>query len=138
MTRTVKAICVLVGLFCALNSFFPSKSGGGHVAAEDREVKAVWAATVFSLDYPSVQTNDAETLRKSMDSMLAGVCEMGFNTLFFQVRPAADAFYKSEIFPWSKYLTGTQGAAPSDAFDPLEYLVAQAHAKGIEVSRACG
>lgn len=133
MTKTLKAVCVLVGIFCVLNTFFPTSGDRNKVAAENREVKAVWAATVFSLDYPQKQTADSELLKADMDSMLADVCALGCNTLFFQVRPAADAFYKSEIFPMSQYLTGTQGVSPDNDFDPLEYLVAQAHARGVEV-----
>lgn len=133
MTKTLKALCVLVGIFCVLNTFFPFAESGGKVAAENREVKAVWAATVFSLDYPKKQTSSAESLKADMDALVADVCALGCNTLFFQVRPASDAFYRSEIFPWSQYLTGTQGASPDDGFDPLEYLVAQAHARGVEV-----
>ena len=30
------------------------------------------------------------------------------NALVFQIRPEGDAFYKSDLEPWSKYLTGKQ------------------------------
>ena len=65
--------------------------------------------------------------------MLNNISEMGYNAMFFQVRPSADAFYKSNVFPWSKYLTGQNGLAPADGFDPLTFLVEEAHRKGIEV-----
>ncbi|MCL2528399.1 MAG: family 10 glycosylhydrolase, partial [Defluviitaleaceae bacterium] len=48
-------------------------------------------------------------------------------------RPASDALYRSEIFPWSIQITGTQGQAPPEGFDPLAYWVERAHALGIEV-----
>jgi uncharacterized lipoprotein YddW (UPF0748 family) len=54
------------------------------------------------------------------------------NALIFQVRPAADAFYDSDIEPWSKYLTGTQGKAPAGYFDPMEFLIKEAHKRNIE------
>lgn len=133
MTRTVKAICVLIGLLCTVNSFFPRIRTGESAAAENREVKGVWAATVFSLDFPKQPTADSSALKTDIDEMLANAQDMGFNTVFFQVRPAADAFYKSEIFPWSQYLTGSQGTVPQDSFDPLRYAVTQAHAKGMEL-----
>lgn len=55
------------------------------------------------------------------------------NAVVLQVRPAADALYKSSIEPWSEYLTGQQGRAPSPAWDPLAFAVEQAHARGIEL-----
>jgi uncharacterized lipoprotein YddW (UPF0748 family) len=58
---------------------------------------------------------------------------MGFNAVFFQVRPASDAFYPSKIFPWSGYLTGTQGIAPANGFDPLAFITGEAHKRGIEL-----
>ena len=35
----------------------------------------------------------------------------GINAIIFQVRPEADAFYKSDIEPWSRFFTGEQGVA---------------------------
>ncbi|MBP9989016.1 MAG: family 10 glycosylhydrolase, partial [Ruminococcus sp.] len=57
--------------------------------------------------------------------------DLGINTVFVQVRPFADAFYKSEIFPFSSYLTGTQGKDPG--YDPLSIIVEQAHKFGLSV-----
>ena len=57
----------------------------------------------------------------------------GFNAIFFQVRPCADSFYPSQIFPYSVYLTGQQGQSPDGAFVPLAYLVEQAHARQMQV-----
>ena len=134
MTKTVKAVCVLIGLCCVLNSFMPRFSLQSGASAQASEtVKAVWAATVYSLDYPKKATTNSESLKADLNEMVNNVKSLGFNTLFFQVRPAADAFYKSEIFPWSQYLTGELGKAPDGGFDPLEYLITSAHAAGIKV-----
>ena len=129
MTRTFKALCVLTGLFCVLNSLFPPNDAS--VVANNGEIRGVWAATLYSMDYPPKPTTSAEALRQSADDLLINVQKLGYNTLFFQARPAGDAFYKSDIFPWSKYLTGSAGDAPSDNFDPLEYLTREAHKRGI-------
>lgn len=58
---------------------------------------------------------------------------MNCNAVFFQVRQASDSLYKSNIFPWSNVLTGSQGTAPSDNFDPLEYWIEGAHKRGMEL-----
>jgi len=49
------------------------------------------------------------------------------------VRPASDALYASSIEPWSEFLTGSQGTPPNPFYDPLEYIIEKAHAKGIEI-----
>ena len=97
------------------------------------EMKGVWIATVLNLDYPTVPTDSAEELRRQADLILNNVEEWGFNAVFLQVRPCSDAFYDSEIFPWSVYLTGKQGRAPEDGFDPLQYWVQEAHERNLEV-----
>ena len=97
------------------------------------EFKGVWVATVYNLDYPTKQTQDVEYLKSEATLILDNVKEMGLNAVFLQVRPSADAFYKSDIFPWSKYLTGKNGLAPNNNFDPLEFWVKEAHRRGIEL-----
>lgn len=97
------------------------------------DMKGIWVATVYNLDYPSSPTTDVNTLKSELITILNNISEMGYNAVFFQVRPSADSFYKSDIFPWSKYLTGQSGLSPLNGFDPLAYLVEEAHKKGIEV-----
>lgn len=101
---------------------------------EKEEVRAIWVATVFGIDFPSVgPTTDSKVLKKEIIEMLDNIKEMGFNTVYFQVRPSADAFYPSKIFPWSKYLTGDWTTSPKDGFDPLEFIIAEAHERGLEI-----
>ena len=96
-------------------------------------MRGVWVSTIYGLDYPSQATTDEASLKSQLDAILDNCEKMHMNAIFFQVRPSSDAFYDSDIFPWSKYLTGTQGQAPSGGFDPLEYMVEGAHARGIEL-----
>lgn len=97
------------------------------------ETRAVWVATAYAIDYPSEPTTDADALRTRCDAILDTAQANGCNTVYFQVRPAADALYPSELFPWSRYLTGAIGTAPSDGFDPLAYWTEQAHARGMKL-----
>ena len=57
----------------------------------------------------------------------------GVNAIIFQIRPECDALYKSNIEPWSRFLTGTQGSAPSPNWDPLLWMVEQCHKRGMEI-----
>ncbi len=54
-----------------------------------------------------------------------------FNVIYFQVRGAADALYRSNIEPCAVVLCGHLGGTPS--WDPLEVAVREAHARGIEL-----
>lgn len=57
----------------------------------------------------------------------------GVNAVIFQVRPTADAFYISSIEPWSVYLTGENGKAPAEIWDPLEFMIDECHSRGMEL-----
>lgn len=127
MKLIVLAVCAAI----AVNLFYTPKTD--IVSAEDTEMRGIWVASVGNLDYPQSPTADAWQLRVQMDEVLDNCQDMGFNTVFLQVRPSGDALYKSDIFPWSRYLTGTQGTAPSDGFDPLEYAVNEAHKRGMQL-----
>lgn len=57
----------------------------------------------------------------------------GVNAIIFQVRPECDALYQSSIEPWSRFLTGTQGQAPSPYWDPLAWMITECHRRGMEL-----
>jgi uncharacterized lipoprotein YddW (UPF0748 family) len=65
--------------------------------------------------------------------MLNLVSDLNMNAVFFQVRPQGDALYASDLEPWSRFLTGAAGQPPSPYWDPLEYIISEAHSRGIEV-----
>jgi uncharacterized lipoprotein YddW (UPF0748 family) len=94
-----------------------------------REVRAVWLATVSGLDWP--RSTNIDEQKRSLQSIVEKLAEANYNTIFFQVRGRGDAMYRSEYEPWSAQLTGTMGKDPG--WDPLEFIVHEAHARGIEV-----
>jgi uncharacterized lipoprotein YddW (UPF0748 family) len=75
-----------------------------------------------------VEQQKAELL-KILDKAAA----TNMNAVVFQIRPTGDAMYYSALEPWSRYLTGKQGQAPSPFYDPLEFAVAEAHKRGLEL-----
>lgn len=97
----------------------------------DTEVRGIYIATVTNINYPSKMGLSVEEQRAELDDIINTAKEANLNAIYFQVRPASDALYKSDIFPTSKYITGVQGDALE--FDPLEYLVENAHELGIKV-----
>jgi len=56
----------------------------------------------------------------------------GINAVVVQIRPAADAFYPSQYEPWSEYLTGVQGRTPEPYYDPLQFMIDEAHKRSME------
>ncbi len=103
-----------------------------------RDLRAAWISTVVNLDWPSAQTRDIkdDTLRiqkskQELIDILDKAVEMNMNAVFFQVRTSSDALYKSNLVPWSRYLTGTFGKDPG--FDPLAFAIEEAHKRNIEL-----
>lgn len=96
-----------------------------------RELRGVWVATVSNINFPSAAGLSATAQEAELRSLVSLLAELGFNAIFFQVRPECDAFYPSGLEPWSRYLTGTQGQDPG--YDPLAVLLDAAHAQGVEV-----
>lgn len=94
-----------------------------------RELRGAWVATVWNINFPT--SDGASAQQAELDAMVETLAELNFNAIFFQVRPEGDALYASDLEPWSRYLTGTQGEDPG--YDPLDYLIETAHAQGIEV-----
>lgn len=94
-----------------------------------REVRSVWMATVWALDWPS-STSSTTAQKNEIVKYLDVLQKNNFNAVYFQVRTMSDAFYKSSYEPWSSYLTGTRGKDPG--WDPLAFVVEECHKRGME------
>ena len=108
-----------------------------HQASADtylkREVRGAWMATVYQIDWPTKAgylSTDRRQQQKEMQEYLDILAAANLNAIYFQVRPMADALYKSSYEPWSSYLTGTRGRAVS--WDPLTFVVDECHKRGME------
>ncbi|MDD6034975.1 MAG: family 10 glycosylhydrolase [Lachnospiraceae bacterium] len=92
----------------------------------DKEFRAVWIAY---LEFKSTGYTKEE-FQTHIETMFNEVCAMNMNAVVVHVRPFGDAMYRSDYFPWSRYVSGVQGKDPG--FDPLEIMVEEAHARGLE------
>lgn len=101
--------------------------------AGEEPLRGVWVSTVYHLDYPSKAGLTAQALADEADAILENAKQWGLNAVFLQVRPMGDALYASETQPWSALLSGKQGQAPAEGFDPLAYFVEQCHQQGLEL-----
>lgn len=129
MKRSFRLLALV--LACVLTLVTPAFAAG--TPSVSGEMRGVWVSSVYNLDYPSSPTTDSDKLKAEADEILDNCVKWGLNAVFLQVRPSGDALYKSDLFPWSKYLTGSVGTAPQGGFDPLEYWVEAAHKRGLEL-----
>ena len=98
-----------------------------------REFRGVWVVTAWNIDWPSKRELSVEQQQGELIQILDRMQALNLNALVLQVRPAGDAFYASQLEPWSELLTGTPGKAPEPFYDPLEFAIAQSHKRNIEL-----
>ena len=97
--------------------------------APKREFRGAWIHVIGQSQYRSMSVRE---MKQYFIALLDSLQAIHINAVIFQVRPAADAFYLSQIEPWSQYLTGTQGKAPEGNFDPMAFVLAEAHKRMME------
>ena len=125
---------VLAG--CAGNPPGATTAARAGLPEVPREFRAVWVATVDNIDWPSRPGLSADSARAELLAIMDRARQLNLNAVVLQVRPAADALYRSDLEPWSEYLTGEMGRAPEpgpDPWDPLETAVQAAHERGMEL-----
>src|SRR5690606_7566503 len=100
--------------------------------APKEEFRGVWVATVANIDWPKHPSDDVEKKKKDFIDILDFYEKLNFNATIVQVRTAGDAFYPTQLAPWSKYLTGEQGKAPEGFEEPLQWMIEETHKRGME------
>jgi uncharacterized lipoprotein YddW (UPF0748 family) len=137
--RLILALALMVGLVLPqalqmgrANAIDPSLADSAEIT-HLREFRGVWAASVVNIDWPSASNLSVERQQADLIAILDRMQSLNLNALVLQIRPAGDAFYASDLEPWSFWLTGEQGRAPSPYYDPLEFAIEEAHARGIEL-----
>jgi uncharacterized lipoprotein YddW (UPF0748 family) len=108
-------------LFAALVLILPARG----------EFRGAWISSVYNINFPSGSGLSAESQKAQAIRLLDAAKAAGLNAVMLQVRPESDALYASEIEPWSRYLTGTQGRSPG--YDPLAFFITEAKKRGIAV-----
>jgi uncharacterized lipoprotein YddW (UPF0748 family) len=97
------------------------------------EFRAVWIATINNIDWPSNPNLPVEGQKGEFLRLLDTFQKFNMNVVILQVRAASDAFYASKYEPWSHFLTGKQGKAPSPYYDPLAWAIEMCHQRGMEL-----
>jgi uncharacterized lipoprotein YddW (UPF0748 family) len=121
--------CVLIFFFCQLSIVNCQSS----IASQPKyEFRAVWIATVNNIDWPDNKHLTTDEQKQQFINILNQQQKIGMNAVIVQIRPSADAFYASKYEPWSEFLTGKQGIAPSPYYDPLQFMIEETHKRGME------
>lgn len=130
MIRFLLCFLVAASFVRAASSYVPSTTVPPELP---REFRGAWVASVRNIDWPSKPALSTVEQKAELIAILDRAEQLKLNAILLQVRPACDALYASKIEPWSEYLTGAMGKAPSPAWDPLEFAVTEAHQRGLEL-----
>jgi uncharacterized lipoprotein YddW (UPF0748 family) len=112
-----------------LFAFIFSLSAFSQTDHPKREFRAAWIHTVDG----QLQGLSTAAAQASLIAQLNSLQAAHFNAIIFQIRPEADALYASKLEPWSRFLTGVQGQAPSPYWDPLQFMIDECHKRGMEL-----
>lgn len=104
-------------------------SGSAQYPNPKREFRGAWLHVIGQSQW---QNKTTEQAKEYIQDQFQKLQDAGCNAVIFQVRPTADAVYKSELEPWSAWLTGKRGKAPSPEWDPMEFAIMEAHKRGLE------
>lgn len=103
-----------------------------NIPQPKREFRGVWIATVANIDWPKNGLDDMDKQKKDFINILNFYQNLNFNAVIVQIRDAGDAFYPSKLAPWSRFLTGIEGEEPDSFYDPLKWMIGEAHKRGME------
>lgn len=134
-TRLLNYICLICLLSFAVVSCKQQQVPAGVSSINDikypkREFRGAWIHTVGQGQYKNMNSTQ---MKEYFVNMLNQLKADGINAIVFQVRPQADAFYKSDLEPWSMFLTGTQGKPLDGGFDPLAFMIEECHKRNMEL-----
>ena len=120
----MKKLFLVLTLFIVHCSLFINTA-----AAQKREFRGAWIQSVNG----QFQGMSTQQMQQTLTYQLNELQKDGVNAIIFQVRPECDALYPSTLEPWSRFLTGQQGRAPQPYWDPLQWMIDQCHARGMEL-----
>ncbi|MBQ8095969.1 MAG: family 10 glycosylhydrolase [Prevotella sp.] len=118
----MKRLITLAALLLALTTTISAQQ-------PKREFRGAWIQCVNG----QFQGLSTQTMQQTLAFQLDELQKDGVNAIIFQVRPECDALYASTLEPWSRFLTGQQGKAPQPYWDPLQWMIDQCHARGMEL-----
>jgi uncharacterized lipoprotein YddW (UPF0748 family) len=123
--------CLIVTLFFYILPFLNVNAQQKEFYPKN-EFRAVWIATVVNIDWPKNSSDSIEKQKTDFLEILDTYKKLNYNAVIVQIRSVGDAFYPTELAPWSRYLTGKEGRSPKNNFDFLEWMITETHNRGFE------
>ena len=99
-------------------------------SAKKHEFRGAWLHIIGQSQYAKMTPDETRTY---LINQLNELKACGVNAVIWQIRPQSDAAYKSELEPWSKWISGTAGVAPNPEWDPLQFMIDECHKRGMEL-----
>ena len=125
---TAMVHATLCAMVCSIVCAVSAVTASAQVTNPKREMRSTWLTTVRNVDWPATGAG-ATSQKNDLKRMLDSLQTLHLNTVCFQVRCNADAFYDSAYEPWSALLTGTRGKNPG--YDPLQFCIEECHKRGM-------
>lgn len=129
MKKFLFILCAMLLVLSPLMAKRPKPGAVSLAKTEKEEFRGTWIQTAFQERYMKMNPEQCKNYLKQLVEDLSAT---GFNAILFQVRPEGDAFYASSIEPWSRFLSGRQGVAPSPEWDPMSYMINLCHQHQME------
>jgi len=97
-------------------------------------LRGAWLTTAWNIDFPSTTARGTTPIhvdrqRAELRASFEALYATGINAVIFQVSPHGCVFFRSEMAPWSFFLTGEIGFmgelvdSQGRPWDPLEYAI---------------
>ena len=119
------SLSIIVLMSCAV-----AQDHAGIPQVPKREFRGAWMHIIGQKQYAQMTPQQTrQYLIQQLDLLQQAHC----NAVIWQIRPQADAAYPSDLEPWSRWLTGNPGQAPQPLWDPLQFMIEQAHDRGMEL-----
>jgi uncharacterized lipoprotein YddW (UPF0748 family) len=109
----------------------PTTPVPGDEVRHRRELRGAWISSVFNGTWPSAVGLTESAAKNELVAIFDALASVRMNAVFLQVRPESDALYRSDLEPWSRFLTGRQGEDPG--WDPLAFAIEEGHRRGLEI-----
>ncbi len=126
--KNIKKMLIIILIILFINIPLKAWTIPTTYTQEMFELRGSWVSTVSNIDIEKQAT--IEQYKASYLKILNTFESFHMNAVFFQVRPTNDAFYISNLNPWSRFLIGSEGRDPG--WDPLDWMIKVTHERGME------
>lgn len=142
MNQKYRFTAVLLALLCSANLVVPALASGteeenapaeaAYFGSSDIPLKGLFVESLNNRDYPAMAHATAAVMSGYADEIVSFAKEYQFNTLFYEVSPRADAAYRSNYLPSSRFVVEEEGSFILS--DPLDVLTETADMEKINVA----